>query len=60
MEKLKVLFLYSAVTMTILCHTDIRFLLTSERMSSQTQLNNLPTGYAAVDFAMTAIRRIVP
>jgi len=29
-------------------------------MSSQTQLNNLPTGYAAVDFAMTAIQKIVP
>ena len=29
-------------------------------MSSQVQLNNLPTGYAAVDFAMTAIPWIVP
>jgi len=29
-------------------------------MSSQAQLNNLPTGYAAVDFAMTTIQKIVP
>ena len=46
--------------MSVLCHADNDFLWTSEGMSSQAQLNNLPTGYAAVDFAMTAIPWIVP
>ena len=50
--------LSSAVS--VLCHADNDFLWTSEGMSSQAQLNNLPTGYAAVDFAMTAIPWIVP
>ena len=50
--------LSSAVS--VLCHADNDFLCTSEGMSSQAQLNNLPTGYAAVDFAMTAIPWIVP
>ena len=45
---------------SVLCHADNDFLCTSEGMSSQAQLNNLPTGYAAVDFAMTAIQKIVP
>ena len=47
-------------TVSVLCHADNDFLCTSEGMSSQAQLNNLPTGYAAVDFAMTAIPWIVP